>query len=226
MNKNFFSYRIKKNESTLNNDNLLDLMDISPLRSYEIKIAKIPAMKNIYNKNLNLSIQLKQSNDNKNLLFNFQKLQNKNTNISSLGTPKKKINLLFFGDMQNQNILNGTYMLNRNKFKNEKINRKTLFKKLKKFHSCQNLILGRYPTGHRLLLPIQHNFKDENKNIIEEKDENKNKKEIYIYDDNIEKKSKKKPFKIKIKGKNKVKEKDIVDGSSQGKALKKGKEKE
>ena len=226
MNNNFFSYRIKKNESTLNNDNLVDLMDISPLRSYEIKIAKIPAMKNIYNKNLNLSIQLKQSNDNKNLLFNLHKLQNKNTNISSLGTPKKKINLLFFGDIHNQNILNGTYMLNRNKFKNEKINRKTLFKKLKKFHSCQNLILGRYPTGHRLLLPIQHNFKDENKNIIEEKDENKNKKEIYIYDDNIEKKSKKKPFKIKIKGKNKTKEKDTVDGSSQRKALKKEKEKE
>ena len=226
MNKNkFFSYKIKNNESTRSNNNLEDLMNISPLRSCKIKIAKIPVLKNIYNKSLNISIKLNENKLNKNLLFNFHKLQNKNKNISPLESPKNKLNILFFGDIRDKSILNDIHIMNRFKFNNDKINRKKLFKKLKKFHSCQNLILGRYPTGHRLLLPIQRNFKVENKNIIDEKDEIKNKKEIYIYDDNIEKKSKKRPFKIKIKGKNKSKEKSKVNGSSQRKTSKKDKEK-
>ena len=58
MKKNeFFSYKINNNDSSRNADNLKDLINVSSLKSYEIKIAKIPEMKNLKNRKINISIK-------------------------------------------------------------------------------------------------------------------------------------------------------------------------
>ena len=205
-NNEFLSYRISNNDSSRNNDDLMDLINISPLKNYEIKIAKIPLIKILDSKNINMSIKLKKILEKKNVLVNFKKLKIKSTNLSDIRTPKKRINISFFDDIKNKNKLNNISQLE-NKIKyNINNNKRSFIKKLKKFRSCKNLILGKYPRcNHGLLLPIQRNFKIDDHSIIEEKENNnKNKKEIYKYYENFEEKNiKEKTVKIKIKEKNK-----------------------
>ena len=106
------------------------------------------------------------------------------------------MNILFYNDSKNKNRT-------KNNFGG---NGKSFIKKLKKFHSCQNLILGKYPTGHGLLLPIQRDFEIDNHHIIEEKGKkekkNKIKKEINLIAQNVKK---------KIKEKNKIEQKNTTN---------------
>ena len=210
INNKYFSYKISNIDSSRNSDTLIDSIGISPLKSCEIKIAKIPFIKHITNKKMNINIKVKQYNGKNNLLINYHKLKSKK-NLSALRIPKKRINILFFNDLQIQSKKNKERKVINNKKSNIKSNNKTLANKLKKFHSCNNLILGKYPTGHRLLLPIQRSFKSET--IVEENFEKNILKaeKIYIIDDNIDEKKllKEKLFKDKIKKKEKIKEKLI-----------------
>ena len=239
MKKNeFISYKINNYDSSRNAENLMDLMSISPLKSYEIRLAKIPLIKNFNEKNINISIKLKKSNENKNLLVKFNQIKNQNRNLSVIRTPKKRINILFYNDIKNQKKLNDNSKKLYNKIlKNNIINNKrSLVKKLKKFHSCQNLILGKYPINHRLLLPIQRDFKIDNHNILEEpkndindnnNNKNKNKREIFILDGNIEGKNlKEKGVQIKVKERNKMRQRSLIINHDKKGFKKKEKEKE
>ena len=221
INNKYFSYKISNIDSSRNSDNLIDSIGISPLKSCEIKIAKIPFIKHLTNKKMNINIKVKQYNGKNNLLINYHKLKSKK-NLSALRIPKKRINILFFNDLQIQSKKNKERKVINNKKSNIKSNNKTLANKLKKFHSCNNLILGKYPTGHRLLLPIQRSFKSET--IVEENFEKNILKaeKIYIIDDNIDEKKllKEKLFKDKIKKKEKIKEKLIINNDIKGKKRK------
>ena len=216
-NNEFISYKINNYDSSRNTENLMDLMNISPLKSYEIRLAKIPLIKNLNENKLNISIKLKNNIEKKNLLVQFNKIKNQNRNLSVIRTPKKRINILFYNDMKNKNKLNN----NNNSKLIKKIkdniihnNKRSFAKKLKKFHSCQNLILGKYPINHRILLPIQReDFKIDNHNILEIKNDNKNKnkREIFILDENIENNYfKEKRVQIKIKDRKKIRQKSFV----------------
>ena len=187
INNEFVSYKICSKDSLRNNDNLIDILDISPLKSYEIRIAKMPTIKKAKEQKLNLSIKLNHYNEKKNLYFNVHKLKTKKKNLSTIKTPKKRINVLFFNYLQNHNK-EAKAKMEQDKNNNLNGNNNSLAKKVKKFYSCQNLILGKYPINHRLLLPIQREFKVNN---FQEKfeDKNKKKKEIYIIDENLEEKN-------------------------------------
>ena len=219
-NNEFISYKINNYDSSRNTENLMDLMNISPLKSYEIRLAKIPLIKNLNENKLNISIKLKNNIEKKNLLVQFNKIKNQNRNLSVIRTPKKRINILFYNDMKNKNKLNNNNNNNNSKLikkiKDNIIhnNKRSFAKKLKKFHSCQNLILGKYPINHRILLPIQkEDFKIDNHNILEIKNDNKNKnkREIFILDENIENNNfKEKGVQIKIKDRKKIRQKSFV----------------
>ena len=231
MKKNeFISYKINNNDSSRNAENLMDLMSISPLKSYEIRLAKIPLIKNFNEKNINISIKLKKSNENKNLLVKFNQIKNQNRNLSVIRTPKKRINILFYNDIKNPNKLNDNHKKLYNKILKNNIinnNKRSLAKKLKKFHSCQNLILGKYPINHKLLLPIQRDFKIDNHNILEEpkNDINNNKREIFIFDENIKEKNlKEKGVQIKIKERNKMRQRSLILNHDKKRFIKKEKE--
>ena len=181
MKKNeFISYRIKNIETSGNNEDSKNIKDISPIRSFEIKITKMK----------NLKIFDKKEKEEDNNLFNKLKKIKAKQKLASIKETKKKSNFLYFNNIQSDKQINNVSKIFKEKnkkfdFKNKS---KIILKKLKKFNSCKNLILGKYPMGHRLLLPIRNYFKaDKNQNNIKEVITIKRKsKEIYYFEDNTE----------------------------------------
>ena len=189
MKKNeFISYRIKNIDTSGNNEDSNDITDISPIRSYEIKIKKIKNLKNLDKKGITKINNEKEEDNN---LFNKLKKIKAKQKLSSIKEIKKKSNFLYFNNIQSDKQINSVSKLFKEKskkfdFKNKS---KNILKKLKKFNSCKSLILGKYPMGHRLLLPIRNYFKaDKNQNNIKEvvTIKRKSKKEIYYFEDNTE----------------------------------------
>ena len=193
-NNRYISYKIQSNDSSPNNEESSDLTGINPIKSYEIKIAKIPILKHKKGKNnYNISAKLNSYKNENSILANLQKLRKKS--LSSLRERKKKINIVYFNNIEKQNDLSKL----ENNIYNE-INRsdKNLFKRL---NCCKSLILGKYPTLHGLLLPIQRDFVLDNHYILNQKLYiNKRKKKEIIIDETEEKnKKEEKSDKIIIK---------------------------
>jgi hypothetical protein len=138
----------------------------------------------------NLKIFDKKEKEEDNNLFNKLKKIKAKQKLASIKETKKKSNFLYFNNIQSDKQINNVSKIFKEKnkkfdFKNKS---KIILKKLKKFNSCKNLILGKYPMGHRLLLPIRNYFKaDKNQNNIKEVITIKRKsKEIYYFEDNTE----------------------------------------
>ena len=191
MKKNeFISYRIKNINTSKNNEDSKDITDISPIRSYEFKIAQIKNFKSFDIKNIK-KIRIKHDKENNDFFHKLQKIKQSKHKLSALKDSKKKSNIIYFNNIQCDRQINDISTLFKEKEKKIecKNNKKSLIKKLKKFNSCKNLILGKYPIGHRLLLPIRHYFKIDNKNANLKEFvtiKKKNKKDIYIIEENTE----------------------------------------
>ena len=200
MKKNeFISYRIKNIDTFGNNEDSKDITDVSPIRSFEIKISKIQNIKCFDKKNIkNLKIASEKEEDN---FFNkLRKIKQGKQKLSSIKEIKKKSNFIYFSNIQSDKQINNVSKLFKEKGKkiDLKSKNKNILKKLKKFNSCKNLILGKYPMGHRLLLPIHHYFKeDKNHNNLREAFTIKRKtnKELYYIEENTEIQNNKERFK-------------------------------
>ena len=122
INNRYISYKIQSNNSSPNNEDTSDLLGINPIKSYEIKIIKFPILKNRKGKSINnnLSEMLKSYKDEKNILINLQKLRKKS--LSSIRERKKKINILFFNDIEKKNDLSKLENNNINKFNKSRSN--------------------------------------------------------------------------------------------------------
>ena len=206
MKNRFFSYKIKNDDITRNNDCCDDFTFNTPVKSYEIKIAKFPKLNNNKDKKINICIKFKNSKEKRNISSYLQKsIKKKSKNLYSLREQNKRIKFFFFDTSQRKNEFNNMSKFEKNKKNSIRIshNKKSLLSQIKKFRSCQNLILGKYPVAHKLLLPIQHDFKVNN-DIIEEKTEikKKKKKEINKITVNAECKKNNKEKEIEIEGKN------------------------
>ena len=206
MNKNnFISYKIENTNASRNCDESLKLLEHVPINSYEIKIANIPILnqsKNIKNnnENLNITVKVKRYEDkSSSLLNNLSSLKNFNGNVSnfdsvyrkklkekilsSMRNKQKKIKMFLYNKNTNYEykLINtlSKPMIYRNNNNNINSNNITLIKKLKKFNSSKNIILGRYPASLRLLNKIQDKNINDNKLNSEEKVETIEKNKIY-----------------------------------------------
>ena len=91
MKKNeFISYRIKNIETSGNNEDSKNIKDISPIRSFEIKITKMK----------NLKIFDKKEKEEDNNLFNKLKKIKAKQKLASIKETKKKSNFLYFNNIQ------------------------------------------------------------------------------------------------------------------------------
>ena len=90
MKKNeFISYRIKNINTSKNNEDSKDITDISPIRSYEFKIAQIKNFKSFDIKNIK-KIRIKQDKKNNDFFHKLQKIKPSKHKLSALKDSKKK----------------------------------------------------------------------------------------------------------------------------------------
>ena len=183
INNRYISYKIHSNDSCPNNEDSSDLIGVNPIKSYEIKIAKIPILKHRKVKNnYNINEKLKLNKKEKSILAKLQKLRKKS--LSSIRERKKKINIVYFNNIEKQNDFSKLENNINNDFNR---NERNLFKKL---NCCKSLILGKYPTLHGLLLPIQHDFVIDNHYLLKRKLDIYKRKKKEIIDETEEKNKK------------------------------------